>query len=218
MGDWNRADGGVMSELTVPEAEKRRWHRAPARENTAMPAMIVLGDKTDHGGEVIEASGVTDTHGKQIARVGDKVHCPKKGYGTTVITTGDSTMIIDGRAVAFHGCKTSCGATLISSQSVTMVNFGGGGAGSSVNQAAFASALSRSSQESSFKFLYDEQAELSAPAGLPWFIKTSEGKTYSGVLSEEGRLPRVDTLREQDYTVYWGDKALAMKLDEGSTS
>ncbi|GAB4563550.1 MAG: PAAR domain-containing protein [Rhizobacter sp.] len=81
---------------------------------------IVLGDKTDHGGEVIEASGVTDTHGKRLARVGDKVSCPKKGHGgTTQIVSGDLTMIIDGKAAARHGDKTACGATLISSQSVS---------------------------------------------------------------------------------------------------
>jgi uncharacterized Zn-binding protein involved in type VI secretion len=80
---------------------------------------IVLGDKTDHGGEVIEASGVTDTHGKRLARVGDKVSCPKKGHGTTAIVSGDLTMVVDGQAVARHGDKTSCGATLISSQSVS---------------------------------------------------------------------------------------------------
>ncbi len=81
---------------------------------------IVLGDKTDHGGEVIEASGVTDTHGKRLARVGDKVSCPKRGHGgTTEIVSGDLTMIIDGKAAARHGDKTACGATLISSQSVS---------------------------------------------------------------------------------------------------
>jgi len=81
---------------------------------------IVLGDKTDHGGEVVEASGVTDTHGKRLARVGDKVTCPKKGHGgTTQIVSGDLTMIIDGKAAARHGDKTACGATLISSQSVS---------------------------------------------------------------------------------------------------
>lgn len=80
---------------------------------------IVLGDKTDHGGEVIEASGVSDTHGKRLARVGDKVTCPKKGHGTGTIVTGDNTMIIDGKAAARHGDQTSCGAKLISSQSVS---------------------------------------------------------------------------------------------------
>jgi uncharacterized Zn-binding protein involved in type VI secretion len=82
---------------------------------------IVLGDKTDHGGEVIEASGFTDSHGKRLARVGDKVTCPKKGHGTTVIATGDATMIIDGRPAARHGDKTACGATLIASQAVSTI-------------------------------------------------------------------------------------------------
>ncbi|MEO8153484.1 MAG: PAAR domain-containing protein [Rhizobacter sp.] len=84
---------------------------------------IVLGDKTNHGGEVIEASGTTDTNGKCIARVGDKVKCPKKRHRrrhrTTEIVTGDPTMIIDGKAAARHGDRTSCGARLISTQSVT---------------------------------------------------------------------------------------------------
>jgi uncharacterized Zn-binding protein involved in type VI secretion len=80
---------------------------------------IVLGDKTDHGGTVIEASGVTDTHGTRIARVGDKVTCPKRGHGTTVIATGDPTMMIDGQAAARHGDKTACGATLLASQALT---------------------------------------------------------------------------------------------------
>ncbi len=80
---------------------------------------IVLGDKTDHGGEVIEASGSSDTNGKRIARVGDKVSCPKKGHNTTVIATGDPTMIIDGQPAARHGDKTACGATLISTQATS---------------------------------------------------------------------------------------------------
>jgi uncharacterized Zn-binding protein involved in type VI secretion len=85
------------------------------------------------GGEV-EASG------KRIARVGDKVACPKKGHGTTEIVTGDLTMVIDGKAVAYHGCKTSCGATLISSQLVTTVDArnrdGSGGRSAAASRAA----------------------------------------------------------------------------------
>ena len=172
-----------------------------------MPAMIVLGDKTDHGGEVIEASGVTDTHNKQIARVGDKVYCPKKGHGIAVITTGDPTMIIDGKAVAYHGCKTSCGATLISSQSVTTVNVGSGAATSS--NASTAGALANAAAQSQLIFEYDEQVQLSATPGVAWFIEASNGKTYSGTIGEDGLLPRVDTLREDEYAVYWGDEAMA---------
>ena len=171
-----------------------------------MPAMIVLGDRTDHGGEVIEASGVTDTHNKRIARVGDKVHCPKKGHGTAVITTGDPTMIIDGKAVAYHGCKTSCGATLISAQSVTTVSVGGGAAASST--ALVAGAVASAAAPSQLIFEYDEQVQLAANPGVAWFIEASNGKTYSGTVGEDGLLPRVDTLREDEYTIYWGDEAM----------
>lgn len=81
---------------------------------------IILGDKTDHGGEVIECSPVSDAGGKGIARVGNKVTCPKRGHGgTTVIASGDPTCIIDGQPAARHGDKTACGATLLSSQAST---------------------------------------------------------------------------------------------------
>jgi uncharacterized Zn-binding protein involved in type VI secretion len=83
---------------------------------------IVLGDKTDHGGVVIESSGFTATQGKGIARVGDRVTCPLKDHGgVTVIVTGDPNVIIDGKAAARHGDRTACGATLISAQSTTSV-------------------------------------------------------------------------------------------------
>lgn len=87
---------------------------------------IVLGDTTDHGGVVVGASQVSLTHDKPIARVGDQVTCPRRGHGTTVIVTGDPTMIIDGKPAARHGDKCACGATLISSQFVSTVGDGGG--------------------------------------------------------------------------------------------
>ncbi|MFN4326669.1 MAG: PAAR domain-containing protein [Azonexus sp.] len=81
---------------------------------------ILLGDQTDHGGVVISASETCDCNGKGVARVGDKVTCPKQGHGrVTTIVTGDPSMLIDGRPAARHGDKTACGATLIASQSLT---------------------------------------------------------------------------------------------------
>ncbi|MEN3362911.1 MAG: hypothetical protein V7606_185 [Burkholderiales bacterium] len=81
---------------------------------------IVIGDSTSHGGTVIGGATTTDTNGARIARVGDKVTCPRKGHGReTVISTGDPTVIIDGRPAARHGDVTACGATLISGQPAT---------------------------------------------------------------------------------------------------
>lgn len=81
---------------------------------------ILLGDKTSHGGTVIGASQTSDCDGRGIARVGDKVTCPKKGHGrVTTIASGDPTALIDGRPAARHGDVTACGAVLIASQSLT---------------------------------------------------------------------------------------------------
>ncbi|WOD27128.1 PAAR domain-containing protein [Alloalcanivorax xenomutans] len=94
--------------------------------------IIVLGDKTDHGGTVISASTTMDIDGKGVARVGDKVICPKHGPSPiiTTIATGDPTNIVDGQPVARHGDKTACGATLISSQATSVVDSGASARGS----------------------------------------------------------------------------------------
>jgi uncharacterized Zn-binding protein involved in type VI secretion len=77
-------------------------------------ALIRLGDKTSHHGTVLEASALSDSGGVGLARVGDKVSCPKCGDNT--IAEGDATMIVDGKPVARHGDKTACGAVLIAGQ------------------------------------------------------------------------------------------------------
>lgn len=82
---------------------------------------IVIGDRTSHGGTVIEASGSSSSGGIKIARVGDKVTCPQKGHGTCPIVSGDPTVIVDGMPVARDGDKTACGAVLIASQGATTV-------------------------------------------------------------------------------------------------
>ncbi|ALU91128.1 paar motif family protein [Herbaspirillum rubrisubalbicans M1] len=79
--------------------------------------IIVIGDKTSHGGSVIEGSGQTLVGNKLVARIGDQVSCPR--HGTTRIVSGDATMVVDGSPVARDGDKTACGAVLIASQAST---------------------------------------------------------------------------------------------------
>lgn len=94
-----------------------------------MPAFIVLGDRTDHGGTVISADYTTDINGKYLARVGDMVACPRKSCrGTFAIMGGAPDMISMGQAPARHGDKTACGAMLIASQATSTWS-GGASAG-----------------------------------------------------------------------------------------
>lgn len=86
-----------------------------------MPGPLIrLGDRTSHGGAVLEASQHSDSGGIGIARLGDRASCPIHGSGT--IASGDATMIVDGKPAARHGDKTSCGALLIAGQQSTVDN------------------------------------------------------------------------------------------------
>jgi uncharacterized Zn-binding protein involved in type VI secretion len=90
--------------------------------------LIVLGDKTSHGGTVIGGATASDTHGTRIARIGDMVSCPRC-RGIFPISQGDGSLIVDGAPTAYHGCKVACGATLVSGQVFTTTNPSGGAAG-----------------------------------------------------------------------------------------
>lgn len=171
-----------------------------------MPALIVLGDRTDHGGEVIEASGVTDTYGKRIARIGDKVHCPKKGHGTTVIVEGDLTFVIDGQGAAYHGCRTSCGAILISSQSLTTVEFGSGAGAGATTVSGWSE---RSANAEASSAVYDEQFQLRDEAGevladVPYTVKLPDGRLQHGRTDEHGCSARYQTEGAQTIEIFLG--------------
>ena len=82
--------------------------------------IIVVGDKTDHGGTVINGSPKHDVGGKPIARLGDEVSCPNKypdgrPHGINKIITAHPTVSVGGIAVAVEDCVTECGCKLIGS-------------------------------------------------------------------------------------------------------
>lgn len=77
--------------------------------------LVLLGDKTTHGGQVISASSNITVDGKKIALVGDLVSCPVLGHGTNPIVEGTSHRTFKGRAIVVDGCKCQCGCSVISS-------------------------------------------------------------------------------------------------------
>lgn len=82
-----------------------------------MANVIRLGDPTSHGGKVIECCSRNVKAGSiPIAVVGDKVICPIPGHDNCTIATGHPRHRIHGKAVAYEGDKTSCGATLLSTR------------------------------------------------------------------------------------------------------
>ncbi|QIU89832.1 PAAR domain-containing protein [Yokenella regensburgei] len=78
-----------------------------------MLGVIRVGDKTTHGGTVVEGSSGVKFQGKEVSCLQDKVTCPK--HGDTFIAEGDEGAKINGKPIALHGHKCGCGCTLITS-------------------------------------------------------------------------------------------------------
>ena len=76
--------------------------------------VIRLGDKTDHGGQVIKASSGTIVMGKAAALATDMTHCPQC-KGDFAIKSDGAGAKHSGRSYAYHDDVTECGAKLITS-------------------------------------------------------------------------------------------------------
>ncbi len=191
-----------------------------------MPEIIRKGDSTSHGGTVLEGSPADICMGQPIAYIGHKVHCPKC-RGDFPIVEGVLTATFYGKGVAVAGMKTSCGATLIASQFTDTIEWSSGASGSNAAEqsagvvGAVTAALAPGAlparvaaneavaHQATQKF--DEQPQLQddAIAGIPYLVETKDGRKLSGRATVEGMLPRIETYDEEEYTVYWGDDALA---------
>jgi uncharacterized Zn-binding protein involved in type VI secretion len=86
------------------------------QRNKTVKLIVRLGDTTNHGGVVTESIPHTNLNGKPMAGKGHMVMCPLC-KGPFPIAEGSSTYSVNGISVALDGMKTTCGATLIASNS-----------------------------------------------------------------------------------------------------
>ena len=179
-----------------------------------MQPLIIVGDRTSHGGIVIDGSSETDINGKSVARVGNHATCPIKGHGgTTAIITGDPTLIIDGAPAARHGDKTACGATLLSSQVTTMDEAGGGGIGAARASSpgpplAMASQLQSTSYD--LHFLVKDEKSGSPMANVPYRLTLETGQEITGVTDQQGLTGTIgadSALTAKLEVLYYGDSS-----------
>lgn len=91
---------------------------------TARP-IIRVGDKTTHGGTVMEGFSSYSIDGRAAAGLGHKVDCPQCG-GVFPIIQGVPSFAVGDSLVAVDGMKTACGAALIASQGFARVDSGPG--------------------------------------------------------------------------------------------
>jgi hypothetical protein len=160
-----------------------------------------------------------DGRHRRLVFLGDTAYCAAcKSTGVIVrgAPCGDSGRMIDltnaGRRQAVGGDKVACKCP--HPPSIIAVNgrrWMIQNDGDSADASSLASMVSYSSQATS---IYDEQVHSSASgvtlAGYPYLIEAPGGQTRAGRLDASGKLPRIDTGESSgEYTVYWGDEALA---------
>jgi len=76
-----------------------------------MKNVVVLGDKTSHGGTVISASSTFEI--KNAALLNDSVSCPR--HGPNRIIECESGYDEEGKGIVVQGCKTECGSVVYAS-------------------------------------------------------------------------------------------------------
>ena len=144
--------------------------------------LITIGDKTSHGGVVMGATMLSLTGDKPIARVGDMTACPKC-KGMFPIAEGDGSLIIDGAAAAYHGCKTACGASLIAGQQFTTTAPSSGAAPGAPDSGGSSAAASRYGAVGAGLAAAYEELDLDAGKryqGRFQLVNESDGKPIAG--------------------------------------
>ncbi|WP_039015354.1 PAAR domain-containing protein [Cupriavidus sp. IDO] len=176
---------------------------------------LIMGDKANNGATIIGGSPSSTYEGIPTAREGDPVYCPVcKQTGAIVCVGPRWPSSENGKEEALSGDICACGCNpppvFHASRPYTMTMTAGDAAQWNRSHAS-------SGGNSSAMSGYDEQVRVRTGdvliEGYPYFIETSDGRTFSGHLDESGRLPRVSTESSDNYVVYWGDEALA-KQDE----
>lgn len=84
--------------------------------------LVLLGEKTTHGSEVISASSNYTIKGIKNAVVGDLVSCSVEVHGANPINEGSPKRSSNGRTMVVDGCKCQCGCRVISSATKNTVS------------------------------------------------------------------------------------------------
>jgi uncharacterized Zn-binding protein involved in type VI secretion len=180
--------------------------------------MVIIGwvrqaDRAACGGIVAEGDPFVISDGIPYTFQGAKVACRK----SCVIAEGyQLSTLMNGKPQVLHGMVTSGGCPLISTLNDEdgVSNEGAVEVPISYFLNADGCWIARPPVPRNEPF--DEQARLEAPRaeGMPYLVRTMDGRTFAGRVGPTGLLPRIATYGEDEYEVLWGDEALADMSDD----
>jgi len=169
------------------------------------------GDAASCGGTVAEGLSTDVAYGRALTFRGARMQCRKPDC--VIVGYRARTMMANGREMVHHGHLTSGGCSLLSTlNDIAGVMIDAGTVAAFVEAGMDAAGNASSADLGTTS--HDEQVQFGsaddvALAGLPYVVETAGGRTLSGRADRNGLLPRVATPKEETYTVFWGDEALA---------
>lgn len=147
--------------------------------------LICLGDRTSHGGVVLEGNGHVRIGGKPAAALGDNTYCPlcKGDYPISEALLHSS---IGGRGTVVEGMRTACGALLIASQRFAQAD-------DVCPRIERSGAVSRDGAAPVYfeRFRIIDEATGAARADIAYRIERSDGSSLRGVTDADGFTERV---------------------------
>lgn len=172
------------------------FNRTTVATSGVANAVVCKGDRTSHGGVVIQGTSAWTENGSEAALSGFKVYCPKcKPHIHTITRTSSQFPVHEIGDLALNGDLTSCGATLIAeSASASLMG---------VAQAL----INGNAHDEQFQALNDLDGQ--PLEGMAWYAETESGFDRHGITDHEGKTARIITENAEIVKVYWGIEALA---------
>jgi hypothetical protein len=191
---------------------------------------VVDGDPLTSGGHLVvppHGDTIQDDEGRNryVAYIGHRAWCAKcKTMGTIIGGAGISenmrtyNQALGGLMQAVSGDRVACGCKerpRIIARYATCFSFIEEGYAKRSDELAGVAPVDRAapwSHSTNDARDYDEQVRATgqgATDGYPYFIETTDGRTESGRLDRRALLSRISTIAVEEYTIYWGDEALA---------
>lgn len=178
-----------------------------------------VGDTLSSGGTVLPADGPPMIFmGHQVALIGGQAFCTACESNGVIAKSGGHYRIRFIAEVALDGDIVLCRCprppriiAALSGESWCDDDLSGSGQHSHSGFAA-AGVAAAGTVAPTLADAYDEQVKVTAdaPEGYPYYVETTEGRVFQGQLDASGMLPRIHTGHNpNDYTVYWGDDAIA---------
>ena len=176
--------------------------------------IAVVGDRLEHGGEILPYRGRV-FHigaGHQAALIGGSAYCEACKCAGTIAKTGGPRRIEFMGETAADGDVVLCNCAVPPRIVATLAGDAWCDDLVETMGVVTCSTTIAGGVSSVMTSVHDEQVQVvegGAFEGYPYLIETADGRAIFGRLAGDGQLPRVHTGTAHDYSVYWGDEALA---------